>query len=113
MSAEAWIGLATVLLTIGSAIVALAMAIASLRSDARNRHEWIKSEVQSRKDADRDLEEQLKQERGDRIKRDSDLFREISKIDHHVRRWERRQIELGRRPPSDTPDESDEDLKIE
>ena len=108
MNIEAWIALGTFAFVIGSAIVALAMRIAGLHADATNRDAWIKSEVQARKDADEDLEERIKQERDERVKKDSDVLGEVRENRKRMERWERRQIELGRKPPHDTPDDEEE-----
>lgn len=107
MSIEAWIALATLSFAIGTSIVALAMKIAALQADGRNRDEWIKSEVQERKDGDTTLEAMINHEHDDRVKRDSDLLDEIKANEKRIQRWERRQIEMGYKPKP--PHDSDED----
>ena len=94
MNIESWIGVGTLAMVIGSAIVALAMKIATLRAN-------LDAEVEVRKR----LEDALLQERGDRIKRDSDLFDEQEKHDRRIQRIEQRRIEYRGRPPHETPEE--------
>lgn len=106
MNVESWIGLATVAIVIGTAIVHLAMRIATLQEKVSANCEDLDDEIKARQDGDKDLEEQIKHERAERSKKDSDVLGEVKENKKRFERWERRQIETGRRPPP--PHDSDE-----
>lgn len=109
MNVESWIGLATVAIVIGTAIVHLAMRIATLQANVTANCEDLDDEIKARQDGDKELAEQVKSERAERSKKDSDVLGEVKETRKRIERWERRQIEMGWQNPPES--DSDEELE--
>ena len=103
MDLQSWIALLTFGSVIGTALVALAMRLATLSANVTNQCERIDDEAETRKEQVGRLQKAIDEEEAERKKRDSDLLGDFKKAEERFRRWERRQIETGKRPPRDTP----------